>query len=140
MKIIVYTNDNGLVSRFWPANGLSAEDLIAKVVPEYANDAEVIDESNVPSDETFKNAWVKQPSKVAVDLSKAKALAHEWRKNKRAIEFAPLDIKATIPSEAAEAEALRQVIRERYADIQEDIDAAFSVQVLKALLTDNSII
>jgi len=37
---------------------------------------------------------------ITVNIDKAKAIAHDKRRAARAAEFAPLDIKATIPSEA----------------------------------------
>ena len=37
---------------------------------------------------------------IGLNLNKAKEIAHEVRRAKRAEEFAPLDIKVTIPSEA----------------------------------------
>ena len=64
---------------------------------------------------------------IKINLDKAKAIAHEKRRAARAEEFAPLDIKATIPAEATAAEAARQVIRDKYAAIQNDIDAATDV-------------
>lgn len=73
---------------------------------------------------------------ITVNLDKAKAIAHEKRRAARAEEFAPLDIKATIPSEATAAEAARQVIRDKYADMQTAMDAATTVDELKALLPE----
>lgn len=70
---------------------------------------------------------------IAINIDKAKAIVHDKRRAVRAAEFAPLDIKATIPSEAAAAEAARQAIREKYAAIQSDIDAAPSVVELKLI-------
>ena len=64
---------------------------------------------------------------IKINLDKAKAIAHEKRRAARAEEFAPLDIKATIPAEATAAEEARQVIRDKYAAIQNDIDAATDV-------------
>lgn len=72
---------------------------------------------------------------ISINLDKAKGIAHEVRRAKRAAEFAPLDIKATIPSEAAAAESARQVIREKYAEMQIDIDAAQNPDQLKAIIT-----
>lgn len=71
---------------------------------------------------------------ITINLDKAKGIAHEVRRAKRAAEFAPLDIKATIPSEAAAAESARQVIREKYAEMQQDIDAAQSPEQLKDII------
>ncbi len=70
---------------------------------------------------------------IAINIDKAKAIVHDKRRAVRAAEFAPLDIKATIPSEAAAAEAARQAIRDKYAAIQSDIDAAPGVPELKLI-------
>ena len=71
---------------------------------------------------------------IVINMDKAKNIAHEVRREKRNAEFAPLDIKATIPSEAVEAEAARQEIREKYAVIQQEIDAAPGVDELKNIV------
>lgn len=71
---------------------------------------------------------------IVINIDKAKQIAHEKRRAARSEEFAPLDIKATIPSEAADAEAARQVIREKYAEMQIQIDAAITPEELKSLL------
>ena len=71
---------------------------------------------------------------ITVDMTKAKAIAHEKRRQARAEEFAPLDIKATIPTEVEAAEAARQVVREKYATMQEQMDAATTPEELKELL------
>lgn len=71
---------------------------------------------------------------IVVNLDKAKTILHEKRRAARAKEFAPLDIKATIPSESAQAEADRQAIRDKYAVIQTDIDNAASVEQLTAIV------
>jgi hypothetical protein len=71
---------------------------------------------------------------ITINIDKAKAIAHDVRRAKRAEEFRPLDIKATIPSEAAAAEAARQEVRARYAAMQADIDAATSTDELKSII------
>ena len=70
---------------------------------------------------------------ITVNITKAKAIVHDKRRAARAAEFAPLDIKATIPSEAAAAEAARQAIRDKYATMQTEIDAATGVPELKLI-------
>ncbi len=74
---------------------------------------------------------------IRVNLNKAKAIGHDMRRAERAKKFAPLDVKATIPSEAAKAEAERQAIREKYAKIQLDIDAAKTPDQIKEALGIN---
>lgn len=71
---------------------------------------------------------------IRINLDKAKEIGHEKRRAERAKEFAPLDVKATIPSEAAAAEAARQAIRDKYAAIQNEINAAQSTDQIKAAL------
>ena len=71
---------------------------------------------------------------IVINIDKAKAIAHDKRRAARAEEFAPLDIKATIPSEAAAAESARQAVREKYAAIQTNIDAAANVAALKTIV------
>lgn len=71
---------------------------------------------------------------IVINLDKAKNIAHDIRRNKRAEEFAPLDVKATIPSEVTAAEAARQVIREKYAQVQSDIDIASTPDEIKTVL------
>jgi len=71
---------------------------------------------------------------IVIDLTKAKAITHDARRVARAAEFAPLDVKATIPSEAAAAEEARAAIRTKYADMQTTIDAAADVAALKGII------
>ena len=69
---------------------------------------------------------------ITINITKAKAIAHSSRRNARSAEFAPLDIKATIPSEATAAEAARQIVRDKYAAMQTAIDAATTAAEIKA--------
>ena len=71
---------------------------------------------------------------IQVDILKAKEIAHEKRRDKRADLFKQLDIEATIPMYADQAEAKRQIIRDEFAAIQAKIDQAGSVDDLKAAL------
>lgn len=71
---------------------------------------------------------------IGINLDKAKEIAHDKRRAARSAEFAPLDIKATIPSEAQAAEEARQAIRDKYAALQAQMDAAQTPEELKALL------
>jgi hypothetical protein len=71
---------------------------------------------------------------INVNLEKAKTIVHDIRRAKRTAEFSPLDVKATIPSEATAAEAARQAVREKYAAIQADIDSAPGIPELKLIV------
>ena len=71
---------------------------------------------------------------ITINIDKAKTIAHDKRREARSAEFAPLDIKATIPSEATAAEAARQVIRDKYAAMQTAIDAATTADQIKVAM------
>lgn len=70
---------------------------------------------------------------ITINIDKAKSIVHDKRRAARAAEFAPLDIKATIPAEAAAAEAARQAVRDKYATMQTEIDSAPGVPELKLI-------
>ena len=76
---------------------------------------------------------------IVIDITKAKNIAHDARRTARSAEFAPLDIKATIPSEAAAAEAARQAVREKYSVMQTAIDAATTLNEIKAAMPTGAI-
>jgi hypothetical protein len=71
---------------------------------------------------------------ITINLNKAKDIAHDKRRAARSEEFKPWDLKATIPAEANAAEAERQKIRDKYAELQEQMNAAQTIEELKALL------
>jgi len=74
---------------------------------------------------------------IGINLNKAKDIAHEARRAARAEEFKPHDevIMKQIPGvDAQQAEAARQAIREKYAVLQAQMDAAQTADELKSLL------
>ena len=73
---------------------------------------------------------------IKIDMTKAKAIAHEARRAARTAEFEPFDnaIAKQIPGQMDGAEAERQKIREKYAALQAQMDAAQTPDELKALM------
>jgi hypothetical protein len=71
---------------------------------------------------------------ITINITKAKNIAHDARRTARSAEFAPLDIKATIPSEATAAETARQAVRDKYAAMQTAIDSATTTEQIKAVM------
>jgi hypothetical protein len=72
--------------------------------------------------------------KITINIEKAKTIAHAKRRYLRELEFAPHDqiIAKQIPGDASvKAEAARKEIREKYAVIQNSIDAATSFAEIK---------
>jgi hypothetical protein len=74
---------------------------------------------------------------IQININKAKTIAHDMRRDARAKEFAPLDeqIMKQIPgTDAQTIEADRQAIRDKYAAIQDNINAASTVDEIKSAL------
>lgn len=74
---------------------------------------------------------------ITINMDKAKAIAHNFRRAARAEEFKPFDeiIMKQIPgADAQAAEAERQAIRDKYTAMQAAIDAAADVDEIKAAM------
>ena len=74
---------------------------------------------------------------ITININKAKAIAHDKRREARAEEFAPHDeiIMKQIPgADATAAEAARQAIRDKYATMQTAIDAATTADAIKSAM------
>lgn len=130
---IIYRTVNNGVSIIIPTESV---ELALKDVPKGVP-YEIVDADAIPSDRTFRGAWVMGDCCIDHDIDRCKTIGHEMRRAARAVEFAPHDevIAKQIPGvDAAEAEAQRQRIRDKYAVIQEQIDAAETTNDIKTAL------
>jgi hypothetical protein len=127
---IIYTNAEGGVSIIVPAGSIEA---CMKDIPE-GTEYEIISAEDIPTDRTFRDAWEKSGKAIQHNLSKCKNIAHEKRRAKRSDEFAPLDIEATIPAKAVQAESKRQAVRDKYTTMQTAIDLATTIDEIKAAM------
>lgn len=128
--MIAYTNNDGDLCIIIPVSGFSDAD-ITKDVPAGCG---YIFVDEIPEDRIFRNAWVINNGLIVEDVGKSKVIAHEIRRQKRSEELAPLDILATIPSEAEAAESARQLIRDKYAVMQNNIDSSSQIDELKTIV------
>ena len=130
---IIYSNTEGGVSVIVPTESV---ELALKDVP--AGTAyEIVSVDEVPSDRTFRGAWVLGDHCIEHDLDTCKSIGHDKRRAARVEDFAPLDevIMKQIPGvDAVAAEASRQVIRDKYSDMQESIDLATTPDEIKSAL------
>jgi len=143
MRKILFTNTDGSLSVVHPVCNTIGETLTTDVeieqrawdkLPVDAINPVFVDESVIPTDRTFRNAWEHGGNSITQNITKAKNIAHDKRREARSAEFAPLDVKATIPSEATAAESARQVVRDKYASMQTAIDAATTTEQIKAAM------
>jgi hypothetical protein len=72
---------------------------------------------------------------IKINIDKAKTIGHDMRRAARAEEFKPYDeaIAKQIPGTDG-AEEARQAIRDKYAAVQAEIDAAETPDEIKAAL------
>jgi len=133
MTKIIYSNSDGTVSIITPTGDIER----AKQDVPSGTAYEVVEDNKLPTDRTFRNAWVKGSGVVTEDVTKAKAIAHDTRRLKRAAEFKPHDdiIAKQIPGESAsDAETARAAIRTKYATMQTNIDNATTTSKIKEAL------
>lgn len=74
---------------------------------------------------------------ITVNIDKAKAVSHDLRRKARAEEFAPLDdvIAKRIPGkDPDQVELERQAIRDKFAEIQSQIDACQDAAALRQIV------
>ena len=136
MKRIIYQSESGGVAVIIPTESV---ELALKDVPTGVP-YEIVDVADIPSDRTFRGAWVMGECCIEHDLDKCKALGHDLRRIQRNAEFAPFDeiIAKQIPgADALAAEEARQAIREKYALIQDAIDIAEDPDTIKLTLEAN---
>jgi hypothetical protein len=133
---IVFQNETGGVAVIIPTESV---ELALKDVPEGVA-YEIVSADDIPSDRFFRNAWVMGDCCVEHDLDKCKAIGHDLRRQQRAEEFKPYDdvIMKQIPGvDAVAAEEARQLIRNKYALIQDVIDGASTPDEIKTALEAN---
>lgn len=103
----------------------------------------LIDESKFPADRLLRDSWGIFDDVILEDTQKAIQIAHDIRRLKREEELAPLDKKVNSAignSEMLSAfEADRQEIREKYKNIQEDIDSCESAADVRSKLYENGL-
>jgi hypothetical protein len=135
MKRIIYPLPDGGVGIVIPAPncGMTLDQIVAKDVPE-GRPHWIIDVADLPADRVFRASWAIRDGRVVQDVEKCRRIAHDRRRLKRAAQFAPLDIEATIPAKAAAAEAKRQAIRDADAALQARLDAAATAEALLAIV------
>ncbi len=135
MECIVFENDES-VSVISPAPGISIQSQ-TKLVPD-GKKYLLLDSKDLPKDRLFRSAWKINNQGVEVDVVKAKETVHDMRRDKREEEFKPLDKSMVIhildTAKSTPIELERKKVRDKYADIQTDIDNCADEAELRALI------
>ena len=108
-----------------PVEGISDEAILAKDIPEGAENVRKITADDLPKNRVFRNAWDCDSKSLFVDMVKGKNIAHEIRREKRTKAFAPnLDVidraSKGIPLKSSESDS---GAKSANASIKSDDDA-----------------
>lgn len=154
MKKIIYTRPDGGLSVVHPVinthtvvNGevvplpenISEEQALAralKKLPASARNPQVVDESAIPADRTFRDAWTAGSGAVLHDMDKCRAIHRDYLRKLRKPQLEALDIALMHALETGasifEITTKKQALRDVTADPA--IDAAKTPEELKAVL------
>ena len=130
MSRIIYTNSDGTVSIITPVGNVS--DSI-KDVPSGLS-YEIVEDSVIPKDRSFRNAWKQNSKTIETDMTKAKEIHKDKIRTARTPKLAELDIEFQKAQEtSADTSAIvakKQALRDAPAD--SGIAAASTADELKA--------
>lgn len=146
---ILYERPDGGVSIVCPAQPydertgtgtkLTIQEIAAKDVP-LGVPYRIVDSSELPTDRTFRNAWVMSGIAVAVDMTKAREVHREHLRVLRAPVLAALDIAFLRAIEAGDVPRQAEIAAQKEAlrTVTDDpaIDAATTPDELKAVIPE----
>jgi len=151
MKIIVYKLNNNELRIFNPNPSSKKDDETENewmqrllqdnaIVPAIAIEAEIVEQSSLPSDRTFRNAWRMNSKSISTDMVHARNIHREKLRELRAQKFIALDEQYLRADESGDIEAKRLIANEKQAlrNVTADpaIEAAQTAEELKAVMPD----
>jgi len=130
MSKIIYTNSDGTVSIITPAGDVNNA---IKDVPSGLS-YEIVEDSAIPTDRSFRNAWKQNSKTIETDMTKAKEIHKDKIRIARTPKLAELDIEfqkaLETSSSTTDIVAKKQVLRD--APAASGISTAASEADLKA--------
>ena len=140
MSKIIYTNTNGTISIITPAGDVN--DAI-KDVPDGLS-YEIVEESAIPTDRSFRNAWKQNNKTIETDMAKAREIHKTNIRNARIPKLAELDIEfqKALETSASTTDIVskKQALRDAPADsaiASADTEAKLKAQWNTSILGDS---
>ena len=141
MRKIIFTRTDGGISLVYPVRNTLGETLTTDAeieqrawdkLPEDAINPQFVDETEIPTDRTFRNAW-KDEGGIKVDMVKAKDLTKDRLRNERKplLEAQDVAFQRALESGASTAAIVSE--KQRLRDITKQVDGITSLDELKAL-------
>tara|TARA_A100001518_G_C1170602_1_gene22095 strand:- start:45 stop:482 length:438 start_codon:yes stop_codon:yes gene_type:complete len=132
MSKVIFTNSDGTVSIMTPIEG-TAEECAKRDLPD-GTSYEIVDDSVIPTDRSFRNAWKQNSKTIETDMAKAREIHKTNIRTARAIKFSELDVEfqkaLETSSSTTDIVSKKQALRDAPAD--SGITAASDVDALKA--------
>ena len=130
---ITYTNDKGGVSVVVPSPNWAGtmEELAVKVVPEN-EPYKIVEDSAVPTDRTFRDAWENYES-ITTSLVKAKELTKTRLRGERKPLLEAQDVLFMKAQESSGDTAAIVIEKQRLRDVPAQADSASTLDELKGL-------
>lgn len=91
MSKVIFTNSDGTVSIMTPIEG-TAEECAKRDLPD-GTSYEIVDDSVIPTDRSFRNAWKQNSKTIETDMSKAREIHKTNIREARVAKFAELDVE-----------------------------------------------
>ena len=91
MSKVIFTNSDGTVSIMTPIEG-TAEECAKRDLPD-GTSYEIVDDSVIPTDRSFRNAWKQNNKTIETDMSKAREIHKTNIREARVAKFAELDVE-----------------------------------------------
>jgi len=117
MSKIIYTQSNGIVAVIHPISG-NADDAIKDVPDGVAY--EIVEDSIIPTDRTFRDAWVQDTKTIKTDMAKAREIHKTKIREARTSKLAELDIEfqkaLETSSSTTDIVSKKQALRDAPAD------------------------
>ena len=139
MKKIIYTRPDGGLSVVHPATFHGSEEIPEEQavqrswakLPTDAINPQVVEESAIPADRNFRNAWEQASNKVAVNMAKARDLHRQKMREARKPKLEALDVEQL---RGRDVEAQKNILRDVTA--LPEIELAATPEELKSVWPD----
>ena len=132
MSKVIFTNSDGTVSIMTPIEG-TAEECAKRDLPS-GTAYEIVDDSVIPTDRSFRNAWKQNGKTIETDMAKAREIHKTNIRTARVAKFAELDVEfqkaLETSSSTTDIVAKKQALRD--APAASGISTAASEADLKA--------
>jgi hypothetical protein len=129
-QVIIFTNSNGGVSTTIPTGEISIEAVLEKDCPKGAI---IVEQSSLPTDNDFYDAWELADGVVTVSLPKAKELTKKRLRAEREPLLAAQDVAFQRALESGADTTAIVAEKQRLRDITGLVDAETTLEGLRAI-------